>query len=563
MRVLAALAFALLASAAPAQERIVDFASEVAIQRDGSLDVVEVIRVNVEGRRIQRGIFRDFPTRYQDRRGANVVVPFEVVSVERNGEPEPYRIEDLSNGVRVRIGVAERMLPRGEHAYRISYRTARQLGFFEQHDELYWNVTGNGWVFPIERASARVTLPQRVERERLTAEVYTGPQGARDRNASATVADGEFVFETTRALAPNEGLTIVAMFPKGIVAAPSAAESLAWTIRDNAGALVAIAAVLAILAFLFAMWWRIGRDPKAGPRFPRYDPPPGMGPAAVRFVDRMKCDSRCLAAAVLGLGARGYLNVQQTGDDFVVQQTGRAVDWLAGEKPMASALFKSGTEAKLTKTYDPAVAAAQKQLAQTLGKHYKGTFFHLNSWPLWLAVIAAVAAVAFAASLGAHLLMLFALAAIVALTLLVFARLMPAYTLEGRRVKDHIEGLRQYLSVAERDDLVRMQAPALTPEEFARMLPYALALGVERTWADRLAAVLGTAAVASAVSSYYSGDPGLWSSGSTRGFANSLDALGSTVSSASTPPGSSSGGSGGGGGGSSGGGGGGGGGGGW
>jgi hypothetical protein len=83
------------------------------------------------------------------------------------------------------------------------------------------------------------------------------------------VADGEFVFETTRTLAPNEGLTIVAMFPKGIVAAPSAAgRRIAWMIRDNAGALVAIAAVLAIIVFLLAMWWRIGRDPKAGPRFP-------------------------------------------------------------------------------------------------------------------------------------------------------------------------------------------------------------------------------------------------------------------------------------------------------
>jgi hypothetical protein len=124
MRVLAALVFAFCASAAPAQERILDFASEVAIRSDGSLDVVEVIRVNVEGRRIQRGIFRDFPTRYEDRSGANVVVPFEVVSVERNGEPEPYRIENLRNGVRVRIGVAEVMLPRGQHAYRnrVSHR---------------------------------------------------------------------------------------------------------------------------------------------------------------------------------------------------------------------------------------------------------------------------------------------------------------------------------------------------------------------------------------------------------------------------------------------------------
>jgi uncharacterized membrane protein len=151
------------------------------------------------------------------------------------------------------------------------------------------------------------------------------------------------------------------------------------------------------------------------------------------------------------------------------------------------------------------------------------------------------------------------LVVILVLSLLVFRKLMPAYTREGRRVQDHIEGLRQYLGVAERDDLARMQAPELTPAEFARMLPYALALGVEKTWADRFAKVLGSAAVAAAVASYYSGNFDNLSSPAS-GLASSLGSLGSTVSAASTAPGSSSGG---GGGGSSGGGGGGGGGGGW
>ena len=130
-------------------------------------------------------------------------------------------------------------------------------------------------------------------------------------------------------------------------------------------------------------------------------------------------------------------------------------------------------------------------------------------------------------------------------------------------MQDHIEGLRQYLGVAERDDLARMKAPEMTPTEFARMLPYALALDVEKTWADRFAVVLGTAAVAAAVSSYYAGDTSSWGSDSIDGLTDSFGSLDSTVSAASTAPGSQSGSSGGGGGGSSGGGGGGGGGGGW
>ena len=119
--------------------------------------------------------------------------------------------------------------------------------------------------------------------------------------------------------------------------------------------------------------------------------------------------------------------------------------------------------------------------------------------------------------LGANPALIIALVCVLLLALFIFFKLMPAYTREGRKVQDHIEGLRQYLGVAERDDLARMKAPEMTPTEFARMLPYALALDVEKTWADRFAAVLGTAAVAAAVSSYYAGDTSSWGSNSIDG----------------------------------------------
>jgi uncharacterized membrane protein YgcG len=563
-RLICALLLALFSGACIAQERIVDFASDVSIEANGAILVAETIVVQVEGQQIKRGIFRDFPTRYENHRGLTVVVPFEVLSVQRDGATEQYKVEPLTNGMRVRIGNPQQMLPRGPHIYRISYRTGRQLGFFERHDELYWNVTGNGWPFVIERASARVRLPQAVSADKLSAEAYTGPQGARGRNATASVADGEFAFETTRRLAPNEGLTVVAMFPKGIVAAPSALTRLGWTIADNVGELLGVGALLLLLVFMFAMWWRVGRDPRKGPKFPRYDAPANMSAAAVRFIDRMGFDTRCLAAGVLGLGARDYLKVQQREDAFVIQQTGSTVEWLPGEKPLADALFRAGPQAVMSKTYDPAVAEAQKELSSALAHHYKGVAFKRNHWPLVIATLAGAAAFGFAAMLGANPAIIIALVCVLLLALFAFFKLMPAYTREGRKVQDHIEGLRQYLGVAERDDLARIKAPEMTPTEFARMLPYALALDVEKTWADRFAAVLGTAAVAAAVSSYYAGDTSTFGQGIGDSLTDSLSSLDSTVSAATTAPGSASGSSGGGGGGgSSGGGGGGGGGGGW
>ena len=54
------------------------------------------------------------------------------------------------------------MVDNGIHEYQLRYQTSRQLGFFEDYDELYWNVTGNGWMFPIDHAGARIELPAAV-----------------------------------------------------------------------------------------------------------------------------------------------------------------------------------------------------------------------------------------------------------------------------------------------------------------------------------------------------------------------------------------------------------------
>jgi uncharacterized membrane protein YgcG len=541
--------------------------------------------VRSEGQAIRRGILRDFPTEYRDRAGNKVRVPFDVVGVSRDGAAEEHVVESLDNGVRIRIGNRDVLLPRGEHTYVIRYRTARQLGFFATHDELYWNVTGNGWTFAIDRAQARVTLPRQVPAAQLAAEGYTGPQGARGADYAARVVDGGAEYETTRPLAPREGLTIVLTFPKGVVAAPSSVQRARWFLSENVGVGVAIGGLLLVCAFLYRRWDRIGRDPEPGPLFPRYEPPAErrtaapkalappwgdsaqreggspMSPAAVRFVDRMGADGRCFAAALLGLGARGYLTIDQRDDGFTLTRTGREVAFGPGEKTMCDELFGGAGEVRIEKKYAPSVAAAQKRLHEALQAQYEGVLFRRNRAPLLLAGLASVGTVVAAAVLEAAVPVIVGAAVLLAVVLVVGARLLPAYSVQGRRLKDEIDGLRQYLGIAEGDNLARLQSPRLTPEEFARQLPYALALGVEKTWADRFAAVLGTAAVAQAVASYYHGaDFNAGALGSIGALSDGLDAMSSTVSAASSPPGSSSGS---GGGGSSGGGGGGGGGSGW
>jgi uncharacterized membrane protein YgcG len=559
------LLLALLVAAAPAaaQERVLDFHSDIRIGADGSLAITERIEVQVEGREIKRGILRDFPTDYRDRTGARVRVPFQVVAVSRNGATEMWSVTPYANGERIRIGNAAVLLPPGRHLYEITYRTSRQLGFFKEHDELYWNVNGNGWTFAMERISADVALPAPVSADRLKLEAYTGAQGERGRDYQAEARAGGASFHTTRRLGPNQGLTIVVMFPKGMVKEPAFLERVGWWVGDNRSVLPGAVGLAVLFLFLWWRWNLVGRDPRAGPAFPRYDAPPGMGPAGVRYVDKMGFDDRCFASGLLGLGARGYLKIQQSGEGFRVERTGKQVDLLPGENTLVALLPAAHSSVTLGKTHNPAVQTVRGMLERELSLQYDGKLFSRNRGSWASGSVIAVASVALMFVLDAPLVAVLACGAVMAVLLIVFARLLPAYSVEGRKLQDAIQGLRQYLSVAERDDLARMKAPPQTPQEFARLLPYAVALDVEETWADRFTTLLGAAAVTAAVAGYYSTDSSSGFFGGS-GLASSIAGMDGTISSAATPPGSSSGGSGGGGGGgSSGGGGGGGGGSGW
>src|SRR3954470_19551992 len=237
----------LLIGKAQAVERVLDFHSDIRVAADGALTVTEVIVVQAEGSQIRRGILRDFPTDYRDRRGARIVVPFEVLRVTRNGEPERYALERLDNGTRVRIGDANVLLRQGRHTYEIRYRTARQIGFFDDHDELYWNVNGNGWTFPFDSISAEVTLPTAVPAAQLKAEAYTGPVGAQGRSYQAFTQDGAAAFRSTQPFQPHEGMTIVLAFPKGVVARATALQRARWFLAANGGVLVGLAGACLLL----------------------------------------------------------------------------------------------------------------------------------------------------------------------------------------------------------------------------------------------------------------------------------------------------------------------------
>lgn len=293
------------------QERIVSYDIDVDVAADGSIEVTERITVRAEGEQIRRGIYRDFPTRYRDGAGNRVRVDLEVLGVERDGRPEAWFTEGLSNGVRINTGGDDYLptLP-AEYTFTIHYRTTRQLGFFAGHDELYWNAIGTGWIFLIESGTVSVRLPEPVPEELLSVEAYTGPQGAQGTAYAAAIpSPGTAHFRLTEPLQPREGFTIVLTFPMGIIEEPGRARSAGWFLRDNGGALVALIGLLALLYYTIRTWARVGRGPAPGAIIPRYEPPPGQTPGSLRFLRRMRYDMRCFSADLLALAVAGHVRI--------------------------------------------------------------------------------------------------------------------------------------------------------------------------------------------------------------------------------------------------------------
>ncbi len=547
-----------------AQERILSYDSQLQINGDGSLDVREQIKVRAEGSNIRRGIFRDFPTRYKDRYGNNVVVDLQVLDVLRDGKAEPWFTEQQSNGVRINTGNDDFLPVPAEYTYTLHYRTTRQLGFFADHDELYWNAIGLGWDFAIESGSVDLRLPQPVPVDQLKAEGYTGPEGSKGQDYTASVpAPGIAHWQLAKPLAPHEGLTIVLSFPKGLVPQPSRAQRSMWLLKDNRGLLVALAGLLLMLVFCVRRWRAIGRDPKPGIVIARYDPPQDATPAALRFIRRMGHDNRCFSADVLALAVSGFLSIERDKgllkDEWtLVQESGHDADSLPkSQRVLLDKLFAKGSPLVLKNTNASTMQAAQAGHSKALAELYEGRMFRLNGGSTGLAflILVATGALSFWVAGGSGIPAIIAVLVVMIFVLIAFGMLVRAPTSEGRKMLDEIEGLKRYLGVAERDELASMpgpevpgageRAPMLDAKRYEFLLPYAVALEVEDAWTNKFTLAVGAAAAAAATAgiAWYRGG-GIDSMGSlSKAVGNSLS---SQIASSSSPPGSSSGSGGGG-----------------
>jgi uncharacterized membrane protein len=358
------------------QERIISYDSRIQIQPSAILTVEETIKVYASGQEIKRGIYRDFPTHYKDRNGNNYKVSFKVLHVLRDGREENFFLKAESNGMRVYVGEKERLLPPGEYTYTIVFETDRQLGFFKDFDELYFNAIGTGWSFPIERAKVVVELPKNARHATKEVDAYSGYQGKQGKDfINYRDESGRIVFETTRTLFPREGFTVVIGWEKGFVHGPTQAEKLKYVFNDNKGSLLGLLGLIGIFVFYYGTWSRVGKDPEKGTIIPLYEPPANFSPAVVRYLMKMGYDQKVYGAAIINMAVKGYLKIKEDSGSYSLIRQGKSRETLsADEKAVADNIFggqdvfevKSANHQRINKS----IQHLKKSLDQTCEKNY-------------------------------------------------------------------------------------------------------------------------------------------------------------------------------------------------
>ena len=483
-------------------ERILSFDSYATVMPDSSLVVEEKIQVYAAQVDIRRGIIREFPVIYNVN-GRTRRVGFELISSALDGRPVAADIKQVGSMLEIRLGDPNVFLPVGVHVFELAYKTTGQLGFFDNWDELYWNVTGNGWTFPIDSARFSVQLPEGAVMTKYDA--FTGVYGGRDRDF---IREG-MVFKTTKPLAAGEGFTVAVGWPKGFVTPP--VKSVWERIMDRhvEHPLIAMAFYLLIFIVVRIMlekrYGKNGSLSNRGTVIPLFYPPDGMEPAELRYAKKFKYDEVSNTANIIYLAVNGFLRIKEEDEklylykgykgDIFEDKKATDLHISLANKAFLAHIFQDREEVMIGNGPSELLYTAFLRMSDGYDRpkyRRQNLFAHLSFLILFLPLHWIMLN-----SVGGLFLFSVAGQILVVLSAIVSAPFFSwKYSSTWGAIYDKVEGFLLYLKVAEKNRLeilypyAKGRVPEQTPELFERYLPYALSLDVAKTWASSFSSVL-------------------------------------------------------------------------
>ena len=486
------------------EEKITSFHSDITVAESGSLTVRETIQIYAAGDIFKRGITRALPLTRRDIDNNRIGVDYIIREVLVDGKPVNYFTEKEGGDLVVYVGERDRYLSPGNYRYEILYETAGQIGFFDDYDELSWNVNGLSGK-TMDSVGAVVRLPAGADV--ISSHCYTGRQGSGDSNCTTETDEVGTLVVQANNLPSNEMLTLSVGFTKGFVTQPPEQLPRTFTWFERKG-LVLLSSLF--LVFLFAYyiytWRRYGVDPPKPVVIPQFSPPDGLSPASVGMLYKGHYLDDFVTASIVNLSVKGFIRIDEVVEKgglfglrsdkrYALARLKEADDKLPAEEQIVMrSLFRKTGSVTLTGKYDETIAMMMRDYHKSLKKQHGSVLnegrnlkFHLVPWLAFIAYFIVMVRfvtddlLQFTANRNALVTTLL----LGLVSYLLYAWLIVRPGERKLHYRSAVEGLKMYLDVAEEKQLQFFNPPEVTPALFEQLLPYAIALDMEKVWGDK------------------------------------------------------------------------------
>lgn len=559
---------------------IENFNSDITIQKNGTVDVIETIEVDFNTLS-KHGIYRDIPYVYEAK-GKQTYTEIDIKSVKQNFSDAEYETTKTGGFVRLKIGDPDKTIT-SKNQYTIVYEVKGVLRGFPEHDEFYWNVTGNNWPIVIQKASVTVRSPF-ADTTQITC--YEGYIGLTAECMIVSESPREAKFTTYNPLNEGQGLTAVVGYKKNLI--PLLTVERPKTFWEKFTDWPSLASLATLFAFgigtVVYLWYKTGRDLWYGSvlfgtkgyqgsikpigahetTVVEYTPPENLRPAELGVLMDERAHTHDVVATIVDLAGRGFLTITEVPKkwlfgktDYILNKKDKSDSQLLGyEKMLLDELFKTGNEIKvssLKKTFYDELKKIKDELYSEVVKKglfpsdpekIRGKYFAIG----FVLAFIGVSLIGYTISTGIVYLTDLCFGLLVSgIVCMLFSRHMPRRTAYGREMYRRTKGYRLFIEKAETHRQKFFEKKNL----FNEVLPYTIVFGLT----DKFAKAMDEIGLKATSPTWYSGTHHF----NTHTFGASMNDFSSSLSSAmaSTPSnsggfsgGSSGGGFGGGGGGS-------------
>lgn len=496
------------------EEKIYTFYSDVTIEESGMIRVKEEIRIFSNGDVFKRGITRSLPLTRRDIQNNRISIDYSVSEVLMNGSPVNYFTEREGGDLIIYVGDRNIFLDPGFYIYEIYYETAGQIGFYEDYDELSWNVNGISGKM-IDSVSSVVRLPTGANI--ISSHCYTGRFGDKESDCISEINEDGSLTTVVNNLPSNEMLTVSVGFTKGVVNQPAGFETNVFSWFDKNGMAVVSAVFILLLSVYYRITWKkYGVDPPKPVAIPQFSPPDGLSPAAVGMLHKGYFIDDLITASIVNLSVKGYLSIEEIIEkkglfgirkDRVFSLTRLNNDYSklpAEEAVVLRELFYSDDNIRLDGKYDRDVAKMMQNYKKSLNKQFRPVLdeginikFHVVPWLGFVLYIIILfyfinnSLMHFEVNRTA----LFITIPLLSILYIIYAIQIVRPGERKLHYRSNIKGLKMYLDVAEEKRMQFFNPPSVTPEKFEELLPYAIALEMEEVWGEKFEKALLSSAV--------------------------------------------------------------------